>query len=251
MKKRSFAKDTSGQVLIVTALLVALLLLSTAVYVMETTKQIPKVNADVTSSFCDYKQAARSTLVSALSNITGGGNPNILAEDISQLKAVLQSNSFQSILTIDYNLPTRDSYQNGMRISWGTNGGGVSSAYASFTFNSVGPSTTSSIDCTVNVTSQISASGTYIQEANQKMVHLTLHLLNEGEPALAQNFAFSYQNDTDWVTVDSPVVVNLGDGSYSAAFSVESPQEIQPLDISVLCIDHRGISVGANLTCIN
>ena len=78
MGKRSFRRDKSGQVIIVSALLVALLLLSTALYVIEVGKQVPTVDAGESNVFLGYKQSTRSTLISALANATDGGNPNIL-----------------------------------------------------------------------------------------------------------------------------------------------------------------------------
>jgi hypothetical protein len=78
MWKRRFKSDCSGQVIIVTALLVSALLLSTAVSVIEVGKQVPTVDARTSDVFSAYKQSTTSTLISALANLTDGGNSNVL-----------------------------------------------------------------------------------------------------------------------------------------------------------------------------
>jgi hypothetical protein len=251
LQKRSFVENRSGQVLVVTALLVALLLLSTALYVIDTTKQVPAVRADAANFIIfDYKQAVRSTMISALANVTGGGNPSILATDLDELNDVLQANSYQSILTFDYNLTDSGSYQNGLWISWGNLGQGVSSAYAAFSVATSSSSATSSVEYTINITSQIGVSGTYQQvNATHKQANITVNVLNEGKAALAESFAVSFQNGADWVAVSSPSITNNVDGSYIVSFSAESDESVEPLFVSLLCIDQRGITIGANYAC--
>ena len=250
MGKRSFRRDSSGQVLIVSALLVALLLLSTALYVIEVGKDVPTVDASETNVFSGYQQSARSTLISALANATDGGTSNILGTDLAALKTVILSNSYQALLTMDYNTLNSSGYQNGLWISWGANGQGVSSAYASFVFASSSPSATSNMEYAVNVTSAVNLSGNSHQlNETTKQVHLTINILNEGKPALAQNFTVSYQNAADWVAVDSPSITSFGNGTYTVSFNAQTPQLSDPLVVSLLCQDERGIFVGANITC--
>jgi hypothetical protein len=249
MGKRSFKRDNSGQVIIVTALLVALLLLSTALYVMEVEKEVPTVAAE-NDAFAGYKQSARSTLISALANATDGGNSGILGTDLSELKTAIISHSYQALLTIDYNTLNSSGYQNGFLISWDANGQGVSSAYATFALASSSPSATSNLEYAINVTSAVNLSGNY-QQLNDttKQVDLTVNVQNEGKAALAQNFTFSYQNATDWIQVDSPSITSFGNGTYAVSFNAQTPQPYDPLVVSLLCQDKRGIFVGANLTC--
>ena len=250
MGKRSFRRDSSGQVLIVSALMVALLLLSTALYVIDVGKEIPTVDANQDNVFSGYQQSTRSALISALANVTCGGNADILWGDLAELKTAILSDSFQAMLTIDYSTLNSSGYQDGFWISWGADGQGVSSAYAIFALASYGSSSTSDLKYAVNVTSSVSLSGNYNQlNATAKQVNLTAKVLNEGKAALAHNFAFSYQNATDWIAVDSPNTINIGNGTYTAAFTAETPELNDPLVVSLLCQDTRGISIGANVTC--
>ena len=54
-----------------------------------------------------------------------------------------------------------------------------------------------------------------------------------------------------WVKVDSPSITDFGNGTYSVSFTTETDQSNDPLLVSMLCQDQRGISVGANVTCTN
>jgi len=100
MGKRSIRQDSSGQVVIITALLVALLLLSTALFVIETEKNTPLAKT-TENDFSAYKQSVVNTLISALANATNGGSPNVLATDLAELKSAITSHSYQSMLIID------------------------------------------------------------------------------------------------------------------------------------------------------
>jgi hypothetical protein len=250
MGQSCFKRNNSGQVLIVSALLVALLLLSTALYVIELEKELPRVDSSQGNVFSRYKQSTQSSLISALANATNGGSSNVLSFDLSELKATILSHSYKTMLTIDYNTLNSSDYQNGIWISWSTNGQGISSAYATFVFASYSPLETSNLEYAVNVTSTVNLSGNY-QQLNDtiKQVNLTINLQNEDKPALAQNFAFFYQNATDWTRISTQNTTNFGNGSYTVSFVAESPPLNNPLVVLMLCQDQRGIFVGANVTC--
>jgi hypothetical protein len=234
---------------VVTGLLVALLLLSTAIYVVNVQKSVPKVDSITDSMFSGYRETAQNTMVSALANASAGGSLNVLGVDLAELKAVVSAYSYEAIVTLDYTTRNSLPYAGGLWISKGASGEGISAAYADFVFHSSSPSGSSSIAYTLNVTSQVHLSGGYVQLNDSKQVNLAVNVLNDGVPALAQSFVFHYQNDTDWVLVPSPVIVDNGDGSYVASFAAQTLQVNEPLYVSTLCLDQRGISIGANLTC--
>jgi hypothetical protein len=253
MKKRNLKHNSSGQVIIITALLVATLLLSTAIYVFETEKEVPTVGTDENTVFPAYQQSIRNTLISALASVTNGSGPSVLTDDLNELNAAIASHSYQAILQMNYTPLNVDPYQNGIWKSWGADGQGISSAYVSFAFNSSGPSTSSSLEYNVNVTSETNLSGNYMQLNGTLMqANLTVNLLNEGKPALAQNFTFYFENATEgWVKVDSPSINDFGNGTYAVSFIAETDQPSDPLLVSMLCQDQRGVFVGANATCTN
>jgi hypothetical protein len=250
MARRSFRRDSSGQVLIIAGLLIALILLSTALFVIELGKDVPTATANNADNFGAYTQAAKNTLISALANRTGGGDPDVLAMDLAQLKTAITSHSYQTMLTMDYTLQDSGGYQNGLLLLWGTDGHGTSSASASFAFTSSSSSSSADAQYTTTIATQVTTSGNYTQqEGNQKEFHLTVTLSNEGKPALAQQFTITYENATDWITADSPTITSHGDGTYAVSFNAETDELAPPIIVSLQCIDQRGISVGAKVTC--
>ncbi|MCW3982995.1 MAG: hypothetical protein NWE96_03255 [Candidatus Bathyarchaeota archaeon] len=255
MAKRSFKSNCRGQVLVVTALLVALLLLSTAIYVIEVGKNVPEAQQVEGTSFAVYKTSFRSALISALANVTGGGDRNVLSTDLSALKATILAHSYKAMLTIEYSTQNNAPYSDGFWISWGTNGKGVSSVSSSFDLSASGLSGSSELQFALNVTSALEYSGTYIRLAdNAKQVTLTIKVLNEGTPALAQNFTVYIDHDgttstVDWVEITSPNVVDFGNGTYRVSFVEDTAERTSPVIVSLLCQDKRGILIGAEATC--
>lgn len=250
MKKRSFRRNNSGQVIVITALLLALILLSTAIYVIETEKGVPIAGNSEDNNYAAYEQSIRSTIISALANVSNGGNPSVLKIDLDKLNSVIESHSYQDIVQMDFTPLNAVPYQNGVWVSWGADGYGISSVYASFTFNSSGFSSSSNLEYDVNVTSEINLSSYYLQLNDTfEQANLTVNVLNEGKPALAQNFAAYFENATEWINVQEPNVNNFGNGTYAVSFEVETGQLSGPLQVSMYCQDQRDITIGANVTC--
>lgn len=247
---RSFRRNCSGQVIIVTALLVAVILLTTAMYVIEVQKNIPTVQSDDGLLIDSYQNSVRSTLVSALANFTAGGDRGVLDSDLAQLKATILAHSYGTQLTMTYSLLGSGGYSEGLLVSWGSNGEGISSAYATVVCGSSSSNGGSDVTYVVNATDRIQVSGNYIQANDtQKLVSLTVHLYNEDGGQLADSFLVSYMNASSWVLAQSPSIASNGDGTYTMAFYAQTGQIGETLDISITCIDTRGISVGASLTC--
>jgi len=250
MKKRNLRQNSSGQVIIITALLVALLSLSTAMYVINTEKEVPSGNIGENNVFQAYKQSASNTLISALANITNGGNSSVLNADLNRLTGAIVNDSYNAIVQINYVPLNSAGYQNGIWISWGADGQGISSACANFVFDSHDPSTFSNFEYDANVTTEVNVSGYSQLNSSLMQVNLTVNLLNEGEPALAKNFVLYFEGGTgSWVNVDSPALTDFRNGTYLASFTTETAQSSDPLLVSLLCQDMRGIVVGANVTC--
>ncbi len=248
---RSFKSDCRGQVIVVTALLVAVILLTTAMYVIETQKNTPTVQSDDGVLIDSYQTSIRNTAVSALANFSsGGGNSDVLNSDLSQLRSVILAHSYRSQLSLTCSLLESGGYSNGLCVSWGSSGEGVSSAYATITCNSNSYSGSSEVTYIVNVTGRIQLSGQYIQlNDTLKLVNLSVNLFDERGGALADTFIISYFNASNWVAVDSSSISSNGDGTYALSFYAQTGQIGESLDVSVICLDTRGISVGATVTC--
>ena len=247
---RSFRRNCRGQVIVVTALLVALIFLSTAMYVIEIEKETPTVQSNDGVPIDSYQNSVRSSLVSALANISAGGNPSILASDLAQLKSVILAHSYESQLTLDYTLFNNSGYSNGVLISWNSTGNGISSVYALVSCTSLSQHGSSAVSYAVNITSRIYVTGYFTRINNtHNQVNLVINLTSESGPMLAERFVFGYFNSNQWVTETSPTIINYGNGTYDVTFVATTGPKIKTLDISTLSLDNRGTTVCANVTC--
>jgi hypothetical protein len=257
VKRHSLKTDNSGQMFIIAALLIASLLLSTAIYVIETEKGVPIVNLNQVNFFPDYQQATRNTLISALANITNGGDSSILTSNLNELATAITSNSYQALFKMNYTVSNAAPYTKGVWISQGQNGQGISSAYATFVLTSLASSTNSNLEYNVNVTLEVDLTGNYQQlNGNLTQVNLTIKVLNEGEPALAQNFAFYFMytgssSNNNLTILSSPKITDFGNGTYKVLFTTESDPSNSPLRVSAAIQDQRLIFARANVTCTN
>jgi hypothetical protein len=253
--KRNLRQNNSGQVLIVSALLLALVLLATAFYVIQSERTVPTAQTSQ-NSFTAYQQGAKNSLISALSNITNGGNSSVLASDLERFSSAITSQSFQSMLQIQTNPATTAPYQNGLHISWGTNGYGISSACTDFLFSSTTNSQTQSSQYTLNVTTEISYTGKcWLLEGKFKQVNLTINVYNDARAALAQNFTFLYDFDgllstQDWLPINasSTLIHNYGNGTYFVSLILNLTNETFQLRFQCNVLIKDGIMVAAELT---
>jgi hypothetical protein len=248
--RRSFRRDSRGQVIIITGLLVALLLLSTAVCVIEMSKFTPKADeTPQTVTYVGLEANLRNAVISGLANVTGGGNASVLAMDLDLLKAAILSHSYQTMFTLDYSLQNDAPYMQGLWVSWG-NTSGVSGASASFTVDSQNAQGTSKAQYAINVTTQVTASGGFVQlNGTAKQVSLSVAVFNEGNAALTETMNLRFFNVTEWVDVTAPVVTDFGNGTYAVTFFADGTPVDEPLYVSAECVDMRGISVGVNIVC--
>ena len=239
--------------LIITSLVVAILLLSTVVYVTEIEKNAPVYVADGDSGLSAVKQAAVHTLVSALANISMGGDRGVLTDDLNRFKSALENHRYNAISELDFTVSNSAPYSDGIWINWSNNGKSVSSIFVVFALNSTGNSASYYSEYAINVTSSIISSGTYIQvNESQNQVTVTCNVFNEDEPASAGNLTLYYeQNDTaPWVPATSTNIIDWGNGTYVASFLVGTIAQNYSLPISVNCVDARGVSVWTNTTCV-
>ena len=87
-----------------------------------------------------------------------------------------------------------------------------------------------------------------------RQVDLTCNILNEGKPALAQNFTVYYEQDgslstEEWVQVTAPSINDYGNGTYAISFTAETTNQDDPMLVSVHSHDLRHILTIANVTC--
>jgi len=231
-------------------------MLSTALYVSETENNTLNQAVGINDVLQVYRLGTTHSIISALANITNGGDIGILTEDLDYFKAVAGNHSYDTIAKLEYNQSNVSPYQDGVWISWGQDGVGISGAHVDFALNCSGLSSTLFAEYSVNITSAISVNGNYASvNGSLKATNVTFNLLNEGKPALARNFTLYYEQDgslstEDWITAQSPSVVDYGNGTYLISFTAETLHPSDPLMVSLHCQDSRSIFIRANLTCV-
>ena len=253
MKKvRSFKTNSSGQLLILAALAVAILIGSTTVYVYELGKQSTGAGEEPMDNFIlSAKLNTRNAVIASLANVSNGGEKTVLTSNLDVLSQVFTNLSSFRMCTLSYALLNDSMYDSGLSLSWNSNGKGVSSANSDFTLSLRSMATTIDVNYTVNITSAITIDCNYTRLlGDEKLVNLTCRVYNEGEPSLAKNISLSYQDLGNWTPIDSSSnlsVMDYGNGTYAISFTINTPSnEVQ---ISTHLYDLRGIFVQANTTC--
>jgi len=256
MRKRTkkFRANSSGQLLIIAALAIAVLISATTVYVYELSEETNSTDAGSISDFVlALKQSIRNTMTSSLANVSKGGEKAVLAANLDKLSQVIRSLHQFGICQLDYTVRNDSTYDSGVWLSWNMSGLGVSSAYANFTLKVNGLGTNLTVDYTLNMTTSVTISGYCTQlTGSEKMVNLTCRVYDDGENALARNISLSYENLGSWIPINSSnnlSIMDYGNGTYTISFMVNAPAD--SVQVSVDVYDLRGIFVRANVTCYN
>jgi hypothetical protein len=251
MKIKPRNRGKSGQALIVTALIITLLLLSAVYYVLETEKSAVQTQSLNDSDFSMAKLGTRNAMVSALANISNYGVTDALTEDLNKFSSQFRTATYGAESDLSFTTFNSTPYQNGIWISWGQNGSGVSSTYVSFSINSSGPTENYHAEYAVNVTTSLNIEGVCTGDGEEKTVNVTCTVYDENGPALANEIDMLYLNPTDgsWLSGDSSnnvIVLDFGNGTYSISFHAYSQQ---PVEVSAHIHDMRNIFAMANVTC--
>ena len=256
MERKRLNRKNSGQTLIITSLVVALLLLSVVYYIFEVErKSVIQTTTPLNSYVLAIKLGSRNTVISALANVSNGGENEILTANLDRLSSIIGNQSHFGKCILSFTPLNSSPYQSGIWISWGSNGLGVSSAYANFSLDFTGMQADVQLEYDVNITTTLNVEGVYSKlEDVKKQVNVTCRVFNEGEPALAKNITLFYESDGDlsiqeWIPVDSPSITDYGNGTYFMSFIAETKTRNDPLLVSAQVHDLRDIFVQANTTC--
>lgn len=246
MKKlhRSLKANRSGQLLIVAALAIALLISSTMVYVYEISEETGASDVESIGAFVlAVKQSTRNTVISSLANVSNGGQKTVLATNLNELSGVIRNTHGYGVCNLVFTTLNDSSYDQGTWLSWNTTNVGVSSASANFTLNVDGAASKIVVDYRINATTTLVVNGSYVVEGAEKLVNLTCNTYNEDQPALAENTTVFYESSGNWVQVaqSSLITTDFGNGTYSLSLSVPS----DTVQVSVHVVDSRGVLVQA------
>ncbi|MEM2780514.1 MAG: hypothetical protein QW791_06565 [Candidatus Bathyarchaeia archaeon] len=247
---KRFRANCSGQLLIVAALAIAILIASTSIYVYELTTEKQDVESgSLVELALAVKTGLRNAVTSSLANITNGGSKNILTENLDTLTDAYVRLHPQQPCHVRYTLLNSSGYMEGVKLTW-SEGLGVSSAYVLYTLKILEHASSITINDAVNITTTLMAEGYYTIGENEtsKTVNLTCKLFNEEKPAHAKNLAIYCADDSGaWTLVDNPSITDWGNGTYSLRFTIIFVSDI--VHVSVHMVDARKILVVANVTC--
>ena len=251
LKKLAGAKS-SGQLLIVVALAIAILISTTTAYVYEVSREKPSSTQDypIAELIQAVKQGSRNAVISALANASTGGEKRALALNLDRLVQAYKSLNVYGLYYLSYNVLNDSRYVNGVLLSWeDTDGLGVSSAYANFTLKFSGLTEKTTLCYAINITTTIRVEG-YTLNGSEKIVNLTCQVFNEGKPALAKDITVYYEFGGSWVPVNSSnnlSITDYGNGIYAISFTIST--ESDAVQASIHVYDLRGIFVKANVEC--
>jgi hypothetical protein len=244
-------KRDSGQVLLIAAFIMAFLLLSAELYIFEVRKIMGEVRSNSLNDFVLIVElGSRHVVIGSLANISNGGPNSVLEWNLGNWSSLIDKQYMFGKSVLNYTLEENAPYSSGIWINWGTNGFGVSSAYANFTYKLLGREGNLNRSYLINVTTTLLMESTFRKTVgNEKQINITINLLNEGTPALAKQITVYYKRLDSWLTIDETnnyMILDYGNGTYLASFVARIPG--QDVEVSAHVFDQREIYVQANST---
>jgi len=252
--RRRLGSNSSGQLLIVAALTIAVLISSTTMYVYDLTRETTVAEPQsISDLIMSIRQSTRNALISSLANVSNGGPKTAIVANMNGLSDLLRNLRHLGTCNQAFAALNDSKYDSGSRLTWNEIDSGVSSAYANFTLTVYGTTARATTIYAVNVTTAVTLKGFYSSLSGiQKRVNATCKVYNENSPALVRNLRIYYSNAGNWTLVgaeNSLTVVNSGNGSYGIGFTVSVSSST--VDVSASVHDLRGIFVKANTTCVS
>ena len=253
MKKpnKIFRAKSSGQLLIVAALAIAILVASTTVYVYELAGEKQNTEDHSLSDFVlALKLSSKNAVISALANASNGGEKTVLADNLEALSSISTSFYKHGLWRLSYTLLNGSGYEDGIRLSWNTGGLGVSSAYAVFSLRVSGLTSNVTANYAINITTAIMLDGYYTGNATEKTVNLTCQVFNDGKPAQIKNITLYYEDFGGWFPVgesNNLSITDYGNGTYVISFTAAVSSDT--VQVSAHAHDLRNVFVMANITC--
>lgn len=229
----------------------ASLLLSTQLYILDVGKITTETESDSLTDFVlALKLGSRHVVVGSLANISNGGQTSILESNLLRWSSIISAQYLYGRSTLNYALREIAPYASGIRIDWTTDGIGVSSAYVDFTYRLSDREANVNQTYVMNITTMVLIESTYrIVSGDTKQVNVTINLLNEAQPALAEQVIIYYKVPNSWLIPDATnnyEVIDYGNGTYRASFNADIPS--QSVEVSAHVADKREIYVQANAT---
>lgn len=232
-------------------LVVSLVLLSTQLYIYEVGRSLEEIGSMRVNDFVlAIKLGSKHAVTGSLANISAGGDGSVLFANLEGWASFTGGFYQFGKPVLNFTLRNTLPYTNGTHLSWGTDGFGVSSAYADFNFSLSDSQVDVQLPYAVNVTTSLVVEGVYrTLEGSVKQINVTCNVLNEGTPALAENLTVLYYSGS-WLRADeqtSYAFTDYGNGTYLISFEADVPEE--NVNVSAQVYDLREIYVQANAVC--
>ena len=229
----------------------ASLLVSAQIYIVDTGKIMTETDSESLTDFIQgLKLGSRHVIVGSLANSTNGGAVGVLAANLQKWSYVLSRQYLFGKNVLSYTLYETSPYSSGIWMDWGTNGVGISSAYANFTYRLSDRETQIDQSYFINITAMVTVESHYrTLSGDIRQVNVTVNLRNEDEPALAKQITVYYRVSGGWQipdAVNNYEMTDYGNGTYTASFIVDAPGPT--IEVSSHLIDERQILVQANVT---
>jgi len=247
MRKRT----NSGQILLIAAFIMASLLVSAQLYILEVGKTSSEIESDSLSDFIlSIQFGSRNVVAGSLANISNGGLSNTLELNLEEWAAFIANQYSHGKSVLDYTLRDTAPYSSGIWLDWSQNGYGVSSAYVNFTHTLSGLEVNVDHSYLMNTTTTLLIASTNRRlSENARQVNVTINVLDEADSALAKQITVYYRVSNSWLipdTANNYTLLDYGNGTYLASFVATFPTE--SVEVSAHIVDYRDIHVQANAT---
>jgi len=244
-------RRNSGQVVLIAAFIIASLLLSAQLYILEVGRTLSETELDsVNDLILSVQLGSRNVVTGSLANVSNGGASSTLELNLEEWASLVEDQYLCGKSTLNYALRATAPYSSGIWLGWGVNGYGVSSAYVNFTHKLSGREADVDQSFVMNITTSLMIASTNQRlNGDSRQVNVTTSILNEAEPALAEQITIYYKVSNNWLIPDEAngyILRNYGNGTYLASFIADFPTE--SVEISAHILDCRGVYVQANVT---
>ena len=251
------SRNNSGQVLLIAALAIALTISSLMLYVYETSQSVSSADRSLglNGFIRNVKMGSRNLVVGSLANISSGGENKTLRINLQRWRSFVESHYYAGKCSLSYKLCEDSPYSSGLWMHWGTDGLGISSAEVDFSLSLSDNSGEADVAYSINITTYIEISAVSKWISGSHVVNVTIHLFNEGSPALCRNITVYYKTFSgiwrDASTSDDYLLKDYGNGTYIARFTIRGPPRVYNREIMVECFDRRDIFVKAVTRCVD
>ncbi len=247
MRKRA----NSGQILLIAAFIMASLLVSAQLYILEVGKTSGETESDSLGDFMlGIQFGSNNVVIGSLANVSNGGLSNTLELNLRNWSSFIANQYQHGKSILDYTLRDAAPYSSGIWLDWSLNGYGVSSAYVNFTHTLSGLEVDVDQSYLMNITTTLLIASTNRRlSENTRQVNVTINVLNEAETALAKQITVYYRVSNIWLTPDTAnnyTLLDYGNGTYLASFVATFPTDT--VEVSAHIVDCRDIYAQANAT---